>query len=197
MSTIVLLSLTAMFGTALCIVFIIILIKRNSSGVDEENSHVTPSHDIAANNGTCALAGIPSLLLLVNINKGSGDRVLTHANGSENKPYSCNNGDVGNHFHQYNDGTIETDYDRLCQNSDRCHDSSHHNNGYDLRDDVNDTVVVMDSAHVPKQDRLSPPLPETNIRKTSDSESIVTTAKIIYVRDSSSSRSSSSNSNEQ
>lgn len=183
-----------MFGTALCIVFTIILIKRNHRTTDEDNSHVTQSRDTVLNNGACALERISSLISLGNINKGCDDDVMTQTNSPNGKQHSCNHGDV-TQSHQCNN-TMTKNYDQSGQRSDRRHDDSRHNNGYNLRSN-SDAVILMEGRYASRQDRLSPPLQETNTRKLSDSESILTTAKVIYVRDSSSSRSSSSSSNEQ
>lgn len=189
MTLIVLLSLAAIFGTVLSVVFIIVLIKRNSKETDDDISHVTPSHGMASNNGTCSLAHIPSSTQVGNVNKGMDDYVKFPSNENQ---HSCNH-DNGNHCHCY--CTVES-YDSKCHRIDSCHDNINHNDGSNPRHEPI-TVIDMDCAHAPKQDRLSPQLLDTNARKQSESESILTTAKVIFVRDSSSSRSSSTSSNEQ
>lgn len=190
--TIVLFAMTAICGTIICIVIIIILIRRKKTNLDDEmNSHVSPSHD--SNHGshrTCALAHIPSLILLGNVNKGMDDYVIPPTQLKYASKCNCNHGNE-THSHSNN---INESYSNRTQQEIRCHDNSNYDNRNHHKGDM--AIIDVESKLTLRQERLSPQTVTTSSRKPSDSESILTTARVIFVQDSSSSRSGSSSSNE-
>ena len=190
--TIVLFAMAAIVGTIICVVLTIVFIRRKNRNLDDEmNSHVSPSQDSNhGSNRTCALANIPSLILLGNVNKGMDDYVMSLTQFKYASECSCSN-DNKNHNHGNNINEI---YSNRNRQELRCHDYSNYDNRNHHKDDM--TIIDVDSNHTPRQERLSPQSVTTSDRKTSESESILTTARVIFVQDSSSSRSGSSSSNE-
>ncbi|KXJ26491.1 uncharacterized protein LOC110240578 [Exaiptasia diaphana] len=189
---IVLFAMAAIVGTIICVVLIVILIRRKHRNLDDEmNSHVSPSHDSNhGSNRTCALAHIPSMILLGNVNKGMDDYVISSTQFKYASECSCSHGNK-NHSHGNNINGIYTNRNRQEL---RCHDYSNYDNRNNHKDDM--AIIDVESKHTPRQERLSPQSVSTSDRKTSESESILTTARVIFVQDSSSSRSGSSSSNE-
>lgn len=177
-STIILLASAAVVGTILCIAVTIAIIKRKNRDHDDE-AVLSPSHDHAEmdTNRAYTLEQLPALVL------GVADESEGRQTNEQQSPRRSLL--PASHMNGHTDTT-----GHLCARQMNGISMGEHNLAMtDITDIDNEDHDTLDGLRVPRIDAA------TADRRGSQSESILTSTKVIFVQDSLSSRSSTSSSN--